>query len=148
MLSPPLIYSPCRYHRASRIAGEFRHSSQNKSTAAKHLLCFAYLEPSPQSASTDFLEHYWNVEKIATEPTQKFVLSTDDKEALQILQDTCRHNGERYEIGLPWKHDTPLSNIYFAALSQLRSLEIRFRENPRKKVKLMEPCRRISKKVI
>ena len=124
------------------IAGEFRHSSRNKSTAAKHLLFFACHEPSPQSASTDILEHYRNVEKIATEPTQKVVLSTHDKEALQILQDTCRHNGERYEIGLPWKRDTPLPNSYFAAISQLGSLEKRFREHPQKKVKFDETLKK------
>ena len=120
------------------IAGEFRHSSRKKPTATKQLLFFASHETSPQSASTDILEHYWNVEKIATEPAQKDALSTHDKEALQILQDTCRHNGERYEIGLPWKRDTPLPNNYFAALSQLRSLEKRFQEHPQKKTKFDE----------
>ena len=97
------------------VAGEFRHSSRKKSTATKHLLFFASHETSPQSASTDILEHYWNVEKTTTEPPQKDALSTHDKEILQILQDTCRHNGERYEIGLPWKRDTPLPNNYLAA---------------------------------
>ena len=53
------------------IAGEIRHSSQKRSTATKHLLFFASHETSPQSASTDILERYWNVEKIATEPAQK-----------------------------------------------------------------------------
>ena len=120
------------------IAGEFRHSSRKKSTATKHLLFFASHETSPQSASTDILEHYWNVEKIATEPEQKDALSTPDKAALQRLQDTCRHNGERCDIGLPWKRDTPLPNNYFAALCQLRTLEKRFREHPQKKAKFDE----------
>ena len=53
------------------IAGEFRHSFRSKSTAAKHLLFFASHEPSPQSASTDILELYWNFEKMASAPTQK-----------------------------------------------------------------------------
>ena len=51
------------------IAGEFRHSSRKKYIATKHLLFFASHETSSQSASTDNLEHYWNVEKIATEAT-------------------------------------------------------------------------------
>ena len=78
---------------------------------------------------------FWNAEKIANEPTQKDVLSTYDEEALQILQDTCRHSGERYEIGLPWKRDTPLSNNYFAALK-------RFREHPQKKIKFDESLKK------
>ena len=119
------------------VAGEFRRSSRKKSTATKYLLFFVSYETSPQSASNDILEHYWNVEKIATEPAQKDALSTHDKEALQIFQDTCRHNGEKYDIGLPWKRDTPLPNSYFAALSQLRSLE-NASENTRRR----EPIRR------
>ena len=65
-------------------------------------------------------------------------MSTDDKEALQILQDTCRHNGERYKKELPWKRDTLLPSNYFAALSQLRILEKRFVEHPQKNVKFDE----------
>ena len=60
-------------------SGEFSHSSRKKSPVAKHLLFFTSHETSPQSASADLLEHYWKVKKIATELTQKGVLSTDDK---------------------------------------------------------------------
>ena len=77
-------------------------------------------------------------ERIATEPPQNNALPTHDKEALQILQDTCHHNGERYEIELPCKCDMPLRNNYFAPLSQLCSLEKRFRLSHQKKVKLDE----------
>ena len=126
-----------RYSNGTRLDNCRRVPSllRKKSTAAKHLLFSASHEPLPQSPSTDILEHYWNVEKIATEQTQNMVLSTYDKEALQILQDTCLRNVERYEIGLPWKRNTPLTNNYFAALGQLHSLEKRFREHPKKKVK-------------
>ena len=129
-----------RYSNGTRLDNCRRVPSllPKKSTATKHLLFFASHETSPHSSSTDILEHYWNVEKIATEPAQKDASSTHDKEALQTLQDTCRHNGKRYEIGLPWKSDSPLPNKYFAALSQLRSLEKRFREHPQKKTKFRE----------
>ena len=100
----------------------------------EHLLFLASQESLPLSASTDLLQHYGNVEKLATEPTQKDILSTDDKEALQILQDTCRQNSERYEIGLCWKRNTQFPNNYFAALGQLRSLKKHFRDHPQKKV--------------
>ena len=97
--------------------------------------CFSSL---PMNHHRHILEHYWNVEQIATKPTQKDILSTHDKKTLQILRDTCRHNGERYETGLPWKRNSPLPNNYFAALSHLRSLGKRFREHPQKKVKFDE----------
>ena len=53
----------------------------------------------------------------------------EDKKALQIFEDTVKHNGERYEIGLPWKQNIQLPNNYFLAKAQLRSLEKRLNED-------------------
>ena len=86
--------------------------------------------------------------KIAIEPTQKDDFSTDHKEALQIRQDTWRQNGEGYGIGLSWKRGTSLPNNYFAALSQLRSLNKRFRKHPQKKVKFDETLQKDLENVI
>ena len=72
-------------------------------------------------------------------------MSTHNKDAREILQNTCRHNCERHEIGFPWQRDTVFLNSYFAALSQLRSLEKHFREN-RRKSNLTKVCRRICRK--
>ena len=46
------------------------------------------------------------------------------------MNKTCRHNGERYEIGLPWKSSATLPKNYFATVSQARSLEKRLRDKP------------------
>ena len=75
------------------------------------------------------LEQYWSIEKTANEPAESIVLSDVDNEALQILEKTCRHNGERYEIGLPWKTDVNLPNNYYAALNRVRFLEKRSTRN-------------------
>ena len=52
-------------------------------------------------------------------------------QALQIFEDTVKHNdnGERYEIGLPWKQNIQLPKNYFLAKAQLRSLEKRLNED-------------------
>ena len=84
------------------------------------------------------LEQYWSIEKTASEPAESFVFSDVDNEAVQILEKTCRHNGERYEIGLPWKTDVQLPNNYYAALNRVRSLEKRLIRNPGLKKKFNE----------
>ena len=84
------------------------------------------------------LEQYWSIEKTASEPAKSFVLSDVDNEALQILEKTCRHNGERYEIGLPWQTNVNLPNNYYAALNRVRSLEKRLTRNPELKKKFDE----------
>ena len=51
--------------------------------------------------------------------------SADDKEALSILNDTIKHIGDRYQIGLPWKKDITLPNNYFMAKVQWHALQQR-----------------------
>ena len=50
--------------------------------------------------------------------------SSDVKRALQILESSTKHNGNRYQMGLLWKKDSPmLPNNFKVACSQLLSLE-------------------------
>ncbi|XP_075243712.1 uncharacterized protein LOC142337964 [Convolutriloba macropyga] len=39
----------------------------------------------------------------------------EDQRALKTLAETTHHNGERYEIGLPWRENVTLPNNYFMA---------------------------------
>ena len=113
------------------IAGEFTHPKKKKLTSRCHQVFFASHSPSPEiQPSTDVLENYWTIEKAGCEPAIDKKVSLEDKEALRILNETCRHNGERYEIGLPWKSSATLPNNYFAAVSQARSLEKRLKDKP------------------
>ena len=84
---------------------------------------FASHSPPPELQPTDVLENYWTIEKAGCEPVIDEKVSLEDKEALRILNETCHHNGERYEIGLPWKSSATLPNNYFAAVNQAGSFE-------------------------
>ena len=53
----------------------------------------------------------------------------ENKKALPISEDTVKDNGEKYEIGLPWKQNMLLPNNYFPAKAQLRLLEKRLNED-------------------
>ena len=70
------------------------------------------------------IEQFWKIEAEGAQPKSE---STNpvDKEALDILNKTISYNSERYEIGLPWKKPLRIENNYFAALSQLKSLQKR-----------------------
>ena len=123
------------------IAGEFMHRRRTKSSFRKNFVLFATTEIHRNAADQfppDILEHYWSIEKTANEPAESFVLSDVDNEALQTLEKTCRHNGERYEIGLPWKSDVNLPNNYYAALNRVRFLEKSLTRNNELKKKFDE----------
>ena len=72
----------------------------------------------------DFLEQdQFGVKPDATSP-----IGEDDRRALDIMERTFRHIGDRYEIGAPWKSDNPaFPNNMQAALRRLFSLERRFK---------------------
>ena len=123
------------------IVAEFMHRRRTKSSFRKNFVLFPATEIHQNAANQfppDMLGQYWSMEKTASEPVKSFVLSDVDNEALQILEKTCRHNGERYEVGLPWKTDVNLPNNYYAALNRVRSLEKRSTRNPELKKRFDE----------
>ena len=77
----------------------------------------------------DMLQLFWTCEGTRTTKASPNTVNQEDKKALQIFEDTVKHNGERYEIGLPWKQNIQLPDNYFLAKAQLRSLEKRLNED-------------------
>ena len=66
---------------------------------------------------------FWKFESTGTEYEETADTSTDSTRAIQILQDTIHHIGDRYEIGLLWKQDSKLQKNYPVAKAQLDSLQ-------------------------
>ena len=77
----------------------------------------------------DMLQLFWTCERTSTTKASPNTINQEDKKALQIFEDTVKHNGERYAIGLPWKQNVELPNNYFLAKAQLRSLVKRLNED-------------------
>ena len=76
------------------------------------------------------VKKWWDIESYASNCNVSG-RSKDDQRAQSILQETVRYNGQRYEVGLLWKHDNvTLPNNFTSALGQLKSLENRFNRDP------------------
>ncbi|XP_062704451.1 uncharacterized protein LOC134286794 [Aedes albopictus] len=57
--------------------------------------------------------------------------SADDKRARQILEQTTRRVGDRYETGLLWKtNDVRFPNSWYMAVKRLKSLEAKLARDP------------------
>ena len=77
------------------------------------------------------VKRWLDMESYATTTVQVDPRSSDDKRALQILESSTTHNGNRYQMGLLWKKDSPmLPNNFKVAYSQLLSLERRLDKQP------------------
>ena len=69
----------------------------------------------------DLLQLFWTIEGVNFNQCSSKGQSSDDEEAVSILNDTIRHIGNRYQIRLPWKKNVTLPNNYFMAKVQSRS---------------------------
>ncbi|XP_075247137.1 uncharacterized protein LOC142340448 [Convolutriloba macropyga] len=109
------------------LAGEYeRVQKQHKqrSHQQKQYVYHVSRRSSDDQPLDELLEQFWKIEAEGTQPKHE-TTNPVDKEALDILNKTISYNGERYEIGLPWKKPLRIENNYFAALSQLKSLQKR-----------------------
>ena len=106
------------------LAGEYeRVQKQPKQRyhQQKQYLYHVSRQSSDDQPLDELLEQFWKIEAEGTQPESESSNLTD-KEALDILKKTITCNGERCEIGLPWRKPLRIENNYFAALSQLKSL--------------------------
>ena len=76
------------------------------------------------------IKTWWDIESYASR-CDVSGRSKDDEKALQMLEQTTKFDGERYEVGLLWKRRNPfLPNNYSSALNQMKSLEYRLERQP------------------
>ena len=80
------------------------------------------IEENENEKIEDAINRFWNVEALWIEET---------KSVLEITTDKIRHNGERYEVSLPWRENHPiLADNYFQLEKRLYSFLKKFKGNP------------------
>ena len=82
----------------------------------------------------ELVQRFWKIEAEGILPEQNEDSSLDQL-AVQTMENSTFHNGERYQIGLPWKPVKKLQNNYFSAVSQLKSLQKRLQNDPGPKIR-------------
>lgn len=81
--------------------------------------------------SENIMSDYFDAETFGVKPDLKPLLGAEDKRAMNILKNTTKRCGNRYESGLLWRHDDiKLPNSYEMALHRLESLERKFIKDP------------------
>ena len=92
------------------IAGEYEKvqmQPKQRSHQQKHNVYHVSRQSSDNQPLDELLEQFWKIEAEGPHPESEST-NSDNKEALYILKKTICYNGERNEIGLPWKK--PLRN--------------------------------------
>ncbi|KAL9978335.1 hypothetical protein ACROYT_G015836 [Oculina patagonica] len=79
----------------------------------------------------DQLKRFWELDAIGIVDQQRGETTAEEKDAVDQFNNTCRFDGERNEVGLPWKRDHPhLVDNYEQAYQRLVSIERSLVKNP------------------
>ncbi len=85
---------------------------------------------TPEEDLSHQVQLWWKTESFGWKYAGETSRSVEDKKALEILESTTKHTGERYETALLWKEDDiTLPNNRIVAEKQLFSLERRLARN-------------------
>jgi hypothetical protein len=78
---------------------------------------------TPEEDLAHQVQPWWKTESFGCKYAEETSRSVEDKKALEILESTTKHTGDRYETGLLWKEkDVTLPNNRVVAEKQLFSL--------------------------
>ncbi|XP_075264841.1 uncharacterized protein LOC142356997 [Convolutriloba macropyga] len=77
----------------------------------------------------ELIQRFWKTEAEGTLPEQNEDSSLDQL-AVQTMENSICHNGETYQMGLPWKPVNKLLDNYISAVRQLKSLQKRLKNDP------------------
>ena len=98
----------------------------------------AYFARSEEQELSAQVQNWWAIESYGStvDVTSR---SKEDKRAIEILESTTKHDGDRYEVGMLWSEDhADLPNNYGAAMGQFKSLEVRLNKDSHLKARYKE----------
>ena len=113
-------------------AGEYElsHKTMNEKKPPRQPFIYHVCRKDIEEEQLDELvQRFWKIEAEGTLPERNEDRSLD-KLAVQTMENSICHNGERYQIGLPWKPVKKLQNNYFSTVSQLKGLQKRPQNDP------------------
>lgn len=80
---------------------------------------------------TELVKSFYAIDRLGVKPNADVLQTAEEKRALQIMTETTRRRGNRFETGLIWKFDNvQLPDSRPMALKRLKCLEASCRRNP------------------
>ena len=77
----------------------------------------------------DSLKWFWEIEILGIQQSKPEMMTREEKIAFEKVRHSLIHDGERYQVAVPWKSTSPvLPNNYEMALSRLGNTEKRLLE--------------------
>ena len=107
---------------------------QERSTARDPQTNLAYTlfcRPQVFDEINDTLKRFWEIETLGISQSKPEMMTTEEKIAFEKVSQSLFHDGERYQVAVPWKLDSPkLPNNFEMACSRLKNTEKRLLRQP------------------
>ena len=97
----------------------------HKGSNNHNITLFNHLKRGSDDPDENLLHLFWTFEGVNFSQGSTKGHNEEDQKAIKTLAETTHHNGERYEIGLPWRENVTLPNNYFMARVQWHALQKR-----------------------
>ena len=79
----------------------------------------------------DSLKRFWEIETLGIQKSKPYSMTVEEKIAFEKVNQSLVHDGERYQVAVPWKSDCPtLPNNLEMACSRLKNTEKRLLRQP------------------
>ena len=79
----------------------------------------------------DSLKCFWEIETLGIQKSKPNIMTVEEKIAFEKVNQSLVHDGERYQVAVPWKSDCPtLPNNFEMACSRLKNTEKRLLRQP------------------
>ena len=108
-----------------------------KGSSNHNITLFNHLKRGSDDPDENLLHLFWTFEGVNFSQGSTKGHNEEDQKAIKTLAETTHHNGERYEIGLPWRENVTLPNNYFMARVQWQALQKRLERDNQLKQRYM-----------
>ena len=109
----------------------------HKGSSNHNITLFNHLKRGSDDPDENLLHLFWTFEGVNFSQGSTKGHNEEDQKAIKTLAETTHHNGERYEIGLPWRENVMLPNNYFMARVQWHALQKRLERDNQLKQRYM-----------
>ena len=85
----------------------------------RHLFSMCHEADEPRL--DELVQKFWSIEADGIQKEPEQVYTKQEEQFLDMLLNSVNHNGERYEIKLPWKSEIKLENNFYSALNHVQT---------------------------
>ena len=116
------------------LAGEYENcisaTTQHHASQHKKFIFHVSKNRTDEPGLDELVQQFWGIEADGIQKDREQVYTKQEEQFFDIKRNSINHNGERFEMKLPWKSEIKLENNFYSALNQVKSLNTSLQRKP------------------